>query len=212
MSDFSFFFSFFTLLLGLAVGEILSRFANAIDAHPKRPIGWVTPLLAIFFLFDIAAFWLWTWTLRDEFVVSWEGVFLTLLVATAYFLSGALVFPREIHDWDSLDHHFRARKRHVLAGMLVANIVLIAVVSVMFGAPGLDDGWFYFYQGAYFVPLAVLWFSKSIRLDVGMLAFLIVQYQFPYLGIFPETRWGERSGINDTLDLSASTTGERHPK
>ena len=57
MSDFSFFFSFFTLLLGLAVGEILSRFANAIDAHPRRPIEG-SRLSWPFFLFDIAAFWL----------------------------------------------------------------------------------------------------------------------------------------------------------
>lgn len=211
MSDFDFFFSFFTLLLGLVVGEILTRFADSIDAHPKRPIGWLTPLLAVFFLFDAASFWLWTWTLRDEFVVSWEGVFLTLLVATSYYLSGALVFPREVHDWDSLDDHFRARKRYVLVGLLLANIVLIVVVSILFGAPRLDDGWFFFYQGAYFIPIAALWFSRSTRVDIAILLFLIVQYQFPYLGLFPESRWGEQSGINDMLDLSASTSGKRHP-
>ena len=212
MDDFSFFFTFFSLLLGLVVAEIASKFADAIDAHPRRPLGIVTPLLATFFLFDIGSFWLWTWTLRHHVVVSWELIFLSLIVAMAYYLSGALVFPREPHDWDSLDHHYWQRKRHVLAGLLVANLVLLTLVCAGLKMPELSDGWFFFWQLTYYIPIAILWFSRSRRLDIAILVFLIVQYQLPYLHIFPNSQWGQATGINDALDLSASTSGLAPPK
>ena len=47
MSEFEYFFSFYGLLLGLTVAEVAVGFANAIDAHKQRPIGRLTPLLAI---------------------------------------------------------------------------------------------------------------------------------------------------------------------
>ena len=212
MDDFSFFFTFFSLLLGLTVAEIASSFADAIDSHPRRPLGLVTPLLAIFFLFDIASFWLWTWALRSHVVVSWELIFISLIVAIAYYLSGALIFPRQVHEWDSLDHHYWQRKRHVLAGLLVANLVLLTVICVALKMPELSDVWFFFWQLIYYVPVGILWFSRSRKIDIAVLAFLIVQYQLPYLHIFPDSRWGASTGINDVLDLSASTSGPVPPK
>lgn len=48
MSDFEFLFSVFGLLIGLTFIEIAIKFADAIDAHSRRPIGLLTPLLALF--------------------------------------------------------------------------------------------------------------------------------------------------------------------
>ena len=172
----------------------------------------MTPLLAIFFLFDIASFWLWIWALRSHIVVSWEIIFLSLTVTMAYYLSGSLVFPREIHDWDSLDHHYWSRKKYVLTGLLVANLTLLIVICTKLEMPRLNDFWFFFWQLIYYVPVAFLWFSRSRRLDIGLLVFLIIQYQTPYLHIFPDSQWGEKAGINDVLDLSASTSGAAVPK
>ena len=39
MSEFEFLFSVFGLLIGLTLVEIAVKFADAIDAHHRRPIG-----------------------------------------------------------------------------------------------------------------------------------------------------------------------------
>ena len=47
MTEFEFLFSVFGLLIGLTFIEIAIKFADAIDAHARRPIGVLTPLLAL---------------------------------------------------------------------------------------------------------------------------------------------------------------------
>src|SRR4051794_12173839 len=50
MTEFEFLFSVFGLLIGLTLVEIAIKFADAVDAHSRRPIGVLTPLLALFVL------------------------------------------------------------------------------------------------------------------------------------------------------------------
>ncbi|RYE65509.1 MAG: hypothetical protein EOO81_12600 [Oxalobacteraceae bacterium] len=99
MSDFEFFFSFYGLLLGLAVAEVTVKFADAIGSRKRIVIGWLTPLLAVFILFDLAGFWMWTWPNRNGLTVSWMLVLGGLIVAVTYFFAAALVFPRRPDEW-----------------------------------------------------------------------------------------------------------------
>jgi len=90
------------------------------------------------------------------------GVTLALAVAIAYFLSAALIFPRSEKGWATLDEHFWARKRYVLTGILFASFLQVGILMTRF-LPRLDDFWFFFWQAAYYAPIAVLWFSRSRR-------------------------------------------------
>src|SRR3954466_12231858 len=81
MTEFEFLFSVFGLLIGLTLVEIAVKFADAIDAHHRRPIGLLTPLLALFVLVDVAGYWLFSWSLRDLLHVRWRTVFIALTVA-----------------------------------------------------------------------------------------------------------------------------------
>lgn len=53
MHDFEFLAGMYGILLGLTLAEIAVRTADAIDGQRKRPIGWLTPLLAAVIVCDI---------------------------------------------------------------------------------------------------------------------------------------------------------------
>ena len=99
MTEFEFLFSVFGLLIGLTLVEIAVKFADAIDAHRRRPIGVLTPLLASFVLIDVAGYWLFAWSLRDLLHVRWRIVFIGLTVAMIYYFSASMIFPRSEGEW-----------------------------------------------------------------------------------------------------------------
>jgi len=58
MSDFEALFSLFGIVFGLIVAEIALKFADAIDCNRVRPMGILTPALALLILTDITNFWM----------------------------------------------------------------------------------------------------------------------------------------------------------
>lgn len=183
------------MIFGLIVAEVAIKFADAIDGHAHRPVGLLSPLLAAFVLLDVSSFWLFAWSIRDAVYLSFGTVFAALAVAIGYFLSAALIFPRSDKGWATLDEHFWARKRYVLAGILFASFMLIGIQLARV-LPRLDDVWFYFWQAAYFGPIAVLWFSRNRRLNLAALAVLVCYYPFDALDILPNSVWGQATGMS----------------
>ena len=208
MSDFDFFLSFFGVLLGLTVAEVAIKFADAVDRHPRRPIGLLSPLLAIFVLMDITSLWLWAWGAREFIRVSWLSVYSGLAIALCYFLAASLVFPRGDGNIASLDEHYWRRKRLVLGGVILANAILLAAAMTRV-RPALDDHWFFIWQGAYFLPLAVLWFSRLRRLNLALLVYLPIYFSVSAVGVLPGSEWGVRSGLKET---AASTSAPTPPR
>ncbi len=208
MSDFEFLFGFYGLLLGLIVAEVAIKFADAVDSQRDRPVGYLTPLLAAFVLFDVTGFWLWGWSIREIITVSWPSVFAALITGFIYFLSAALVFPRNPQRWASLDDHYWARKRFVLGGILLVNVA-ITVGQFTRAIPGLSDFWFFFWQLSYFGPIIALWFSKRRLVDLAMLGWLMLYWAFAVSDVLPNSQWGDAVGLNGT---PASTSAEPAPK
>jgi hypothetical protein len=126
MSDFEFIFALFGLLLGLSLAEILAGLARAIEAR-LRPasavrIGWLTPLLGAFVLFDLLSFWQAAWVTRGVIVVSGKTLMAATIFAGAYYLAASLVFPRSAPDHADFDGHF-FRVRRIVIGVLLALLV-----------------------------------------------------------------------------------------
>ena len=61
MSAFEFFFSFYGLLLGLSVAELVGGFSRVLHERQRVRFGWLTPLLAVFVALDLATFWNQAW-------------------------------------------------------------------------------------------------------------------------------------------------------
>jgi hypothetical protein len=202
MSDFEYFFSFFGLLLGFTVAEVAIGFANAIDAHRHRPIGRLTPLLAVFVLLDISSFWVFTWSARDLIKINWLTLFGALVIALSYFLSAALVFPRRPEEWPSLDEHFWNRRRYVFCGIILANVVLRAL-QLTRALPRLTDFWFFFHNGSLLIIYAGLWFSRSRRLVMIFLGWAVLFHLLLMTGITPRSHWAHEVGLNEPTPAAA---------
>ena len=191
MSDFEFFFSFYGLLLGLAVAEVAVKLADAIGSRRRVVMGWLTPLLATFILFDLAGLWMWTWANRDGLTISWMLVLGGLIVAVTYFLAAALVFPRRPDEWSTLDEYYWQHKRLVVGGVIAANVVVTVFTFVRYPPGTTFSVWFF--QVIYYVPLFALLFTKSRRVDLGLLVFLIASYFAAPLT--PTSEWGAVTGL-----------------
>jgi hypothetical protein len=202
VADFEYFIAFFGVMIGLVVAELAIKFADAIDSHSRKPLGLLTPLLAIFLLLDVTSFWLWIWAVRANIVVSWPTIFGSVIVAVGYFLSAALVFPRRDNAMESLDQHFFERKRFVLAGVTLANLIMLVLLFSL-RTPAWNDWWAWFWLGVYYVPLGLLWFAKSRRGNIVLMIILIAQYLVQSFPV-PQSQWGDQIGING--DAAKSST------
>lgn len=209
MTEFEFLFSVFGLLIGLTLVEIAVKFADAIDAHDRRPIGVLTPLLALFVLLDVATYWLFAWSLRDLLHVRWRTVFVGLSVAMIYYLAASMIFPRSEGEWKNLDDHYWSRKRLVIGGVFLIEGATMAW-QLTRAVPALDDYWFWIYQLPYFVPMAALLFTRSRRVDIVLFAILIGMQLFGDFDLGESSRWGRAVGIS--LTDQASTSAPALPK
>jgi hypothetical protein len=123
MSAFEFFFSFFGLILGLSVAEVMTGFARVLKRRSRIRMGYVTPLLAGLLLLDLASFWTNTWEGMQQIHISLHLLIVGVVVAGTYFLAASLVFPDDLDEWPSLDAFYDAHKRWVVGGVWLANMV-----------------------------------------------------------------------------------------
>ena len=66
MDAFEFFFSFYGLILGLSVVEVITGLMRVFKQRRKVRIGWLTPMLGLVLLLDVTSFWTIAWgTMRD---------------------------------------------------------------------------------------------------------------------------------------------------
>jgi hypothetical protein len=124
MDTFSFFFSFYGLILGLAVTELLGGFGNVVRAGVLRKLGAQTALLALFVLVVICATWIDAWHSMRNVPLDFEGLWAPLLIAILYYLAATITFPRDPAQWPSIDDYYATRKRFVVGAMLAAEFVV----------------------------------------------------------------------------------------
>lgn len=173
MSDFEYLFALFSLLFGLIIAEIAVKFADAIDAHRSRPMGTLTPMLAILVVTDLCGFWMYLWAFRGTLTVNWLTVFTGVILAMVYFLAASLTFPCTSADCAHLDDHYWSRKRLVAAGLLGANT--LATIALMTRAmPAWNDWWFYFFYPSYLAALGGLVLSRSRRWDMAFILWALL--------------------------------------
>lgn len=153
MSPFEFFFSFYGLLLALSVAVVAAGLVKAIKLSGMRRLGWVTPLLALFILFDIASFWAWAWAGLRAAPFSYGLMILGMLIALIYFFAASFVFPEDSEAWEDLNQHYQARKRYVFAGVIASNTLSYGAALAIRHANPLSEA--YLLTNAYYLALVV---------------------------------------------------------
>lgn len=121
MDAFSFVFSLFGLLLGLSLTEVLSGFGRALKVRHKIRIGYLTPLLGMFLMLNLASFWMDAWRFRDVIPPSSPALLVGLILTSVYYLGASLVFPDDMEEWPDLDAYYLRHKAQVLVAILIAD-------------------------------------------------------------------------------------------
>jgi hypothetical protein len=132
MSAFEFFFSFYGLLLGLSVAELVGAFARLLHERERVRFGWLTPLTAVFVAIDLVTFWNQAWRFFQGAPFNPALLLLGLMIASTFYVAASVTFPRtsaEGAERIDLDQHFWSHRRVVFGCILGAN----AVVWIMLG-------------------------------------------------------------------------------
>lgn len=122
MSEFELMFTLFSLLLGLAMAEILGDLGRAINMRRRVRVGALTPLLAGLVMLDLSSFWTIAYRYRGEFTASYLVILAVLVFASLYYLAATLVFPEDTDATTNLDRHYWDNRRLVIGAILLLNL------------------------------------------------------------------------------------------
>ena len=146
--------------------------SRAVNLRARRPIGWLTPLLALVLVLDLMTFWATAW--RDMREVAFHA---SLLLSAGvgpmiYYFAAKQAFPDADSDVASLDEHFFQHRIWVLGGVILANQISY-LPTIM--EPGMF--WIMVRNSVYILPLIaaalirVRWLIAAIF--VGEIAWLL---------------------------------------
>lgn len=127
MDQFEFFFAFFGLLLGLALAELLNGFAAILREKVRPAWGFVTPLLGVLIVIEIAATFVDAWLKLKTVDINLVGFALPGLIGIAYYVAAVMAVPRHAADWASLDDYFYARRYWIVGLLIGANLGHVAL-------------------------------------------------------------------------------------
>jgi hypothetical protein len=130
VTPFEYLFTLFGLLLGFILVEVLSGLVGVLQlrhqagpgAKPDVHVGWLTPLLGVFTIFDVATWWGNAWDIHDRVPFGYDTMFGGILLCGIYYFAASMVFPRDPRLWPDLDEWFWLHRRQVLGCILVANL------------------------------------------------------------------------------------------
>jgi hypothetical protein len=175
MTSFEFAFSLFGLLLGLSVAEVMSGFARVLRARHKIRLGWLTPLLGVLLMVDLVTFWSNAWDMREAIPPTFEALLYGTVIAAVYYLSASLVFPVELEEWPDLDAYFLRHKGQVMAGVMVANLLVLAARVLLYG--NIFTSWQSIAIPVVYTGMgAILLWTSNKRLALVLLCILLAMY------------------------------------
>lgn len=185
MSEFEFFMGFYSLLLGLAVAELLHGVGNLVRGRHLQKIGLQTGLLSLLLLIAMCATWVDAWQGRDETALYLQRLAAPLGAAICYYLAAVMLFPKDIEEWKSLDDYFTERKAYIM-GLVLGAEVCVALSKVSYFQqtyaqdPDVIWRWIIPYTVTIQLVMLSLIFVRSRRLTIGLLGVLILLFLVPY--------------------------------
>lgn len=185
MDQFSVFFTFYGLILGLAVTELLSSVGAYVRARPLRSMEVQAALLAFLVFLVICATWIDAWATRNDFSLGFASMSAPIGAATCYYLAATVVLPKERTDYDDLAGYLTRRKSFVV-WMLIAAELFVKVTYLPTFARQLETAPAVFWllsvplNGAIFGAWLLLLLARSRRLVIAGSIAQIVFFTIPY--------------------------------
>jgi hypothetical protein len=184
---FSFVFSLFGLLMGLALAETIGGLGKALELRHKIRIGWLLPLLALLITFDITSFWLIAWQSRAAIPIDFLSLAAGLVIFGIYYLIAQLAFPDDVERWPDLDDYYFTHRRWLVGGMYVCNLLAMAGEQAI-GIPQLVSAGQWIIFLAFSAGVAATCLLPGKRLNMAALLYQLLLYPlFDVLGILAGT-------------------------
>ena len=185
MDRFDYFVTFYSLILGLALTELLGGFAHMVRARALKKLEPQTALLALFILVDICSTWVDGWVSLKSITIDFEGLWAPVLLAICFYLAAAVVFPHDDADHERLADYYRERKRFIVLMLLAAEMLIHVTYLGVFKdhlahQPAVFWLWTIPYNLAIEGAMIALLFVRSPRANMGLLAALILLLTIPY--------------------------------
>jgi hypothetical protein len=177
MSGFEFLFSFYSLLLGLAVAGVATGLADSWRPRAQTGFGSTTSLLGLLVLLNAARQWLSFWESRDVLTMGpWE-VLVCMGMSLPYIFISQAMFPQERGNCIDFDGYYLQNSRPLLLALLIPPVVSFSYNVAL-------QGFDWSYVNTYALPLLVpivLVFSKRQwlhRIGLTLLVFNVLVLMF----------------------------------
>ncbi|HEX3423769.1 MAG TPA: hypothetical protein VHS33_10270 [Sphingomicrobium sp.] len=197
MDRFSFFFSFYGLILGFAVAELLSGFAGMVRAHALKKLEAQTALTALLTLIAIVATWVDAFSMERSLTLDFRDLWAPIVVAIVYYLAAAVIFPRDSRQYGHLRAYFAARRKFVIGLLFAAELVDIYVNRAFYMDTYIRDparfwGWLMPYNVLIKGGMLALFLVRGRRATIALLVVEIFILLVPYWQIQFSSRLMER--------------------
>lgn len=178
MSGWEALFSFYGLLLGLAVASVASGLGDLWRRRRKRPVGVLLPLLGLYILMAATQQWMSFWSARDTLTISPDTLLISLGMALPYGFTAQIMFPESDDPARDGDAHFLAQRR-VFLGVLMVPLALslgynLVGTALEGGIPITDPAFLFPTLIAWVAPLAVLGAMIAVRSRTWLIVGLAV--------------------------------------
>jgi uncharacterized membrane protein len=185
VDSFSYFIAFYSLILGLALTELLGGFAHMVRAKALKKLEPQTALLALFILVDICSTWVDTWISLRHVTVDMASLWAPVLITICLYLAAATVFPHDEADHERLADYYRERKRFIVILLLAVEMLIHVTYLPIFEEriahqPEVFWLWTVPFNLAIEASMVALLFVRSKRANIVLLAVLLLLLVVPY--------------------------------
>ena len=176
MTNFEFVFSLLAILLGLALAEVLGGLARVVKRRPAVRLGWPTGLLSTWAILEIVLFWRVAWRARDYLPDTSPALLVGFAITALYYFAGALIFPEDLGQRETLDDYFMQAKAKVVGALLAAAVIAYGARPLVMGAASWSYmTWFDVTAlSCLFVGAVVAIITKKRRVAIASLAILVL--------------------------------------
>jgi hypothetical protein len=172
---FDYLFTFYGLLLGIAVANVAIGFADMWRDCGRIAVGYCPPLLGIAVMLGGMNVWLTMWHIRtDVGVTAWQ-MLAAIGVAMPYVFVSRAMFPgAERESEQSLEEHYLRHRLLILAVLTIPPVVSLASKVVLDRV--WDHGWEAEWIAARIaMPLLLMPFASRAAQRVGLGAFALLE-------------------------------------
>lgn len=123
VSAFEFYFTFYGLILGLAVANVASGFGRLWRDRQRTDVGLCLPLLALIVLLRVAHLWLTTWKGLQSIQVTTVTMLVAIGVALPFVFVTTVMFPDDKDEQRPLDPFYLEQSRALLVALSIPWLV-----------------------------------------------------------------------------------------